>query len=122
MTPSEFKAQFPDGEFDSLSPEYVQKFLDLAVPDFNVSRWGKKYSEGLACNAAHRIVVSKAQAAKALQLDGGNVSEKHVGPVGVSFDSMLINKQAADPFMRTTYGQRYCFLRGLVGRGGVTVP
>ena len=119
MTPSEFQAQFPDGEFAALEDAYVQKFLDLASPMFNVSRWGGHYSEGLANYIAHSIVMSKARAARGLQVDGGNVTEKHVGPVGESFNGELQVLMAKDTYMRTDYGQRYCELRDLIGLGGM---
>lgn len=119
MTPSEFQAQFPDGEFALLSEDYVQKFLDAAAPFFDVGRWNTFYSEGLACYVAHAIVVSKARAARGIaQMNTGNVTEKHVGPVGASFDSELLNRQATDTFLTTDYGRRYCELRDLVGLGG----
>jgi hypothetical protein len=127
VTPSEFRESFPDGEFNStgsLPDSYIQKFLDAAAPDFNVKRWGKRYSEGLACNVAHRIVVSKAQAAKSIsQADANDVVTRAIsGAVSMSKDPEMLRQQARDPFLRTTYGQRYAFLRDLVGRGGVTVP
>lgn len=118
MTPSEFKAVFPDGEFNALDNSYIQKFLDKAVPYFNVTRWGAHYSEGLANFVAHRIVVSKAQAALALQVDSGNVTEEHVAAVGHSMDGNLLNKQAEDPFLTTNYGREYAARRDLVGIGG----
>ena len=121
MTPSEFKARFPDGEFNSLTTEYIQKFLDMSAVHLNETRWGDFYSEGLACHVAHSIVMSKAQAAKALAVDAGDVAEKHVGPVGQSRDGQLLGSQAKDPLMRTLYGQRYCYLRRLVGMGGAVV-
>lgn len=121
MTPSEFQASFPDGEFNSLSAEYIQKFLDAAVPMFNVNRWGLFYSEGLACYVANSIAVSKARALRPIaQATGGNISEKHVGPVGVSFDTQLLILQAKDTLMATDYGRRYCELRDMVGMGGVS--
>lgn len=125
MTPSEFRDQFPGGEFDnttSLPDATIQKYLDLAAPSFNVSRWGRHYSEGLANHVAHRIVFDRARAAKGLTVDSGAVTEKHVGPVGTSFDGAILAKQVADPFLTTSYGRRYCELRQRVGRGGTTVP
>jgi Protein of unknown function (DUF4054) len=118
VTLSEFKAQFPDGEFDALDGNYVQKFLDLAVPMFNVVRWGDLYSEGIANFVAHSIVMSKARAARGLQVDAGDVTEQHVGPVGESFNGELQVLFAKDTYMRTDYGQRYCELRDMVGLGG----
>ena len=119
MTPSEFQALFADGDFDTLDGSYIQKFLTMAVPMFNVSRWGSFYSEGLANYVAHSIVMSKQRATRAMQPDSGNVSEQHVGPVGESFDNELLMRQAEDTYMRSDYGQRYCELRDLVGLGGV---
>jgi hypothetical protein len=123
VTPSEFRAQFPEGEFNSTSsfPDvYVQKFLDAAVPMFNVARWASFYSEGLGCYVAHAIVVSKARAARGLVVDGGNLSSKSVGGVSASYDSTLLNKQASDTLMGTSYGRRYCELRDMVGMGGIS--
>lgn len=124
MTPSEFQDQFPEGEFNALSAPYIQKFLDAAAPMFDVGRWTDAgfYSEGLAMYVADRIVQSKARAAKGLaQLDTGNMTEKHVGPVGASFDSQILNAQVKNPFLLTAYGRRYVQLRKLVGQGGTAV-
>ena len=126
MTPSEFRFQFPDGDFDdrSLYPDtYVQRHLDLAAPKFNVARWGRFYSEGFACYVANAIVVGKTRASKgALQATNNLMTEKHVGPVGASFDPALLMMQAKNPDMATSYGQRYCELRDMVGKGGCTSP
>lgn len=119
MLPSDFQSQFPDGEFLALTDIYVQNFLNAAVPFFDVGRWGTWYSEGLACYVAHSIVVSKARAARTInQINGGATTEKHVGSVGTSFDSQILNKQLSDTFLLTDYGRRYCELRDMVGLGG----
>lgn len=124
MTPSEFRACFPDGDFSqaadaTLTDAYIQKFLDAAAPMFNAPRWDTLYSEGLSRFVAHSIVMSRARAARGLQVDGGNVTEKHVGPVGVSYNGELQVLMAKDTYMRTDYGQRYCELRDMVGLGGM---
>ena len=85
---------------------------------FDVARWGSFYSEGLANYVAHAIVMSKARAARGLVVDGGAVSEQHVGPVGESFNGQLQVLMAEDTYMRSDYGHRYCELRYLVGLGG----
>jgi hypothetical protein len=120
VTPSEFKLQYPDGEFGALDDGYIQKFLDKADPFFDVERWGNLYSEGLSNFVAHRIVMSKATAANALQADSGNVTEKHVGPVGQSTDSAILSRQVDDPYLLTGYGREYVRLRRMVGMGGAT--
>lgn len=120
MTPSEFQGYFPLGDFDGVGTDIVQKYLDNAAPHFNVARWMAAgfYSEGLAKFVAHNIAVDTARKAKGLIVDGGNVTEKHVGPVGMSMDSALIGKQAEDPFLLTSYGREYAALRDRVGLGG----
>jgi hypothetical protein len=125
MTPSEFKASFPDGEFSSLADNYVQVFLTAAVPFFDVSRWGAFYSEGLACYVANSIVVSKARAAMMTAnpgaMDAGDVTSQSVGDVSFSQDGRLLARQMADVSQRTQYGQRYAQLRRLIGAGGTAV-
>jgi hypothetical protein len=124
VTPTEFRACFPDGDFAvsgdaTLTDEYIQKFLTLAAPMFNVARWGALYSEGLSMYVADRIQVSKLRKLAGLaQLDSGNMTSKNVGPVGASYDSQILNKQAGDSLMGTAYGRRYCELRDMVGLGG----
>jgi len=126
MTPTEFRACFPDDDFSvsgdaTLTDGYIQKFLDAAAPMFNVSRWTAcgYYSEGLAMYVADRIQASKRRKTRGLaNPDNGATTEKHVGPVGTSFDSELLNKQADDALMGTDYGRRYCELRDMVGLGG----
>ena len=123
MTPSEFRTSFPDGDFNvardaTLTDGYIQLYLDAAVSHFNVARWGRKYSEGLAFFVAHKIIMGKARLAKGLVVDAGNVSEKHVGPVGMSMNGEILAKQAEDPFLLTSYGREYAALRDRVGLGG----
>jgi hypothetical protein len=118
VTPSEFQARFPDGDFDALDDAYIQKFMDASATHFDVARWGAKYSEGLAFFVAHRIVIGKARLAQGMQVDVGSVSEHHVGPVGESFNGELLVRQSDDPFLLTSYGREYAALRDRVGLGG----
>ena len=98
----------------------LRRIAGAAVPFFDVGRWGTWYSEGLACYVAHAIVVSKARAARTInQIDRGATTEKHVGAVGTSFDSQILNKQLSDTFLLTDYGRRYCELRDMVGEPAV---
>lgn len=121
MTPSEFKAWFPDGEFDSLSDSYIQGFITRSATMFNTTRWGDLYEEGLANFVADRIVQSKARAARGItSMNSGAVTSKRVGPVSISYDSTIAQKQAEDTLLATDYGRRYCELRDMVGLGGMT--
>ena len=125
MTPSEFQAWFPYGEFSSLEDAFVQGFIDRAAPAFNITRWGAWYSEGLANYVAHSIVASKARSATTIDdpvVDlSGNVQSKAKGPVKVSYDPELLRLAAKDTFRLTPYGRRYCELRKLAGLGGMVM-
>jgi hypothetical protein len=119
VKPSEFQGYFPDGDFDSLDDTYIQMFLDRAVPFFDVASWCQLYSEGLAMFVADRIVQSKARRALGIaQINNGATTEKHVGAVGTSYDSQILNRQARDTATLTDYGRRYVELRDMVGLGG----
>lgn len=56
MTPSTFKALFP--EFSDDMNSTVQAFIDLSAPYFDPERWGDFLSEGMACFVAHRMAVA----------------------------------------------------------------
>lgn len=68
---------------------------------------------------ADRIVQSRRRASLALSPNNGATTEKHVGAVGTSLDSNLLNKQAKDTVLGTDYGRRYAELRDLIGIGGM---
>lgn len=121
MTPTEFKARFP--EFSSETNDRVQLFINDADPLFDQARWDDLYPVGLANLVAHELVVANVQTAAAGQIGklSNDTLTKKVGDVQSGKDSMLLNKQAENPYMRTTYGQKYLNLRKLVGAGGVAV-
>lgn len=121
MTPTEFKARFP--EFSSETDGRVQLFINDADPLFDQSRWDDLYSVGLANLVAHELVVANEQTAAAGKIGrlANDTLTKKVGDVQVTKDTMLLNKQAQNPYMRTSYGQKYLQLRRLVGMGGVSV-
>jgi hypothetical protein len=109
MTPSEFLADPDFVAFASESEETIAKWLVKAAPFFNVDRWGPWYSEGIGNWIAHRIVMSNLRATQPTNsMDAGDTAS----------NSMMINAQAKDPYMRTSYGQEFCRLRRLVGMGG----
>ena len=119
MTPSEFLSDPDFSAFSAEEPDTIAKWMVKAAPFFDVARWGAFYSEGLGNWVAHRIVLSNQRATMPTnRADSGNMISKTVGPVSASYDSLLINAQAKDPYMRTSYGQEFCRLRRLVGMGG----
>lgn len=121
MTPAEFKVWFP--EFTSEDDERVQLFLDNSDPWFNTSRWGAFYPEGVANFVAHQLTLANwnaRNATKGRQM-ASNLSKEKAGEVEVMYDAALLDMQANNPYMRTTYGQRYYQLAQMIGTGGVAV-
>ena len=120
MTASEFKALFP--QFTSESDARVLIFMGLAAPHFDVTRWGDFYSEGLANWVAHSIVVANAEAtASTSVIDADDATTETFSRISTTRSPELAKMSATDPFMRTTYGRRYAYLRRMVGLGGVVV-
>ena len=57
MTPADFATLCPlMAEEDQPS---VQRYIDSAVPHFDIERWGAFYAEGLAYYVAHQITVQR---------------------------------------------------------------
>lgn len=118
MTPDEIIARYP--QFASVDVTVIQTAIDDADPFFNVCRWRNFYEQGLAAFVAHNLTLA------AGPVDTGDGSQtarvsKSIGEVSVSYSSGMVDKYAADPFMRTVYGQKYKYLARLVGMGAVAV-
>lgn len=120
MTPSEFKARFP--EFASESDARVQLFITDADPMFDVARWDSFYSLGVANYCAHFLTVANAQAAAGAagrMLDTS--TQKKVGDLSVSKSEAALLAKLKDPFMATPYGIEYRRLARIVGLGALAV-
>ncbi len=120
MTPTEFKTRFP--EFTTVADARVQVFLDEAEPMFDVERWESFYTQGLGNLVAHELALAT-PSLKIATMSGaadGKTSKK-VGAVAVTYAAELITAAAKNPYMRTSYGQKYSELRRLVGIGAVAV-
>lgn len=137
MSPSEFIAWFPKGQFgvSGTSPTYVQPagtlgtdstyvqaFLTRATGSMDVDRWGAKFAEGCAYLTAHLITLDQSDGAQTVgQVEANDTVSERIGPISVARHADAVMKQMRDPFMRTTYGQHYAYLRSRVGLGGVVV-
>ena len=120
MTPADFATLCPlMAEEDQPS---VQRYIDSAVPHFDIERWGAFYAEGLAYYVAHQITVQRElEHSRGDTATRGDVISQTVGGVATTRDATLLAKQMADPFQRTTYGQHYRWLAKKVGRGLLVV-
>jgi len=121
MTCADWKACFPFGEFAAITDDQFAAAVLRADPFFDVDRWGADYTAGYSNCVAHFIVILQAQATKSItQESAGDVSARSIsGAVSMARDSQMVNREASDHFMRTSYGQQYVSLRNGVGSGGV---
>jgi len=117
MTPAEFKTRFP--EFASVADQRVQLFITDADPFFDVARWDTLYPVGIANFVAHELTM--ADSTKTNLANASDVLTSKVGDVQKTMDTMLLNKQADNPFARTKYGQKYLYLRRNVEIGVMAV-
>lgn len=138
MLPSEFIAWFPKGQFGAsgasltyVQPSgqlgadstYVQAFLTRAEGSMDADRWGAKFAEGTAYLVAHLITLDLADGALTVgQIEANDAVADRIGPISGVRHADAVMVQMKDPFLRTTYGQHYAFLRSRVGLGGVVVP
>jgi uncharacterized protein DUF4054 len=121
MTPADFRLAFP--AFAAETDPVVQRHLDAADPFFDVERWGGFYNDGLGNFVAHRIVTEKADAATGSgpTSGGGDFQSKTLGSFSITKSAEVASMFVDDPLTRTSYGQRYAYLRGLVGIGAIAV-
>jgi hypothetical protein len=122
MTPAEFKANFP--AFAAETDAFIQVNIDAAVPFFDIARWGGFYTEGLLNFVAHRIVTMKADAASigvGGSAGGGDWTSKTLGSFSITKNAQIASMFVDDPWTRTQYGQRYAWLRRMVGIGMLAV-
>jgi hypothetical protein len=120
MTPAEFKAAFP--VFAAEDDAVIQRHINRSPPYFNVSEWRGLYTDALGNWVAHYVVMEHIETANGTTgKDASLATSKTVGRVSVSYSDKVLDLQAKDPFMRTTYGREYLRLLRLAGTGAVMV-
>jgi hypothetical protein len=116
VTPQQFQTQFP--EFQNVTQAMIQMWISAAPPFFNVQRWGDLLNLGVLFWVAHQIKLGQANADQPLTDDS---TMQKAGDVSYMRDSKLVNAQAENPYMRTTYGQQYLYYMRLVGAGATAL-
>lgn len=113
---SDFQALFP--ELAVVTQDKFTFFLTMSTPMFNRDRWDDLLLPGTLYWIAHTYVLS---IANATQQTTDDVIMKKIRDVQKQRDGMLMNKEADNPYYRTTYGQQYLYYLDLVGMGGIAV-
>lgn len=119
MTPAEFKARYP--AFTSVADATVQIYLDEAATLLDVCRWDELYSQGQGLLTAHELTLNAATQSTQTSGVADDMSVQKAGDVSYTRDASLLAKQMENPYMRTTYGQRYLYLLAQVGSGIMAV-
>lgn len=115
-TIASFRAMFP--EFANTADSVIQAWIANATPFFNVCRWDDLLAIGVCNWVAHQITLAAANAAQPLTDD---TTMQKAGPLQYSRDAKLVNAEAENPYLRTTYGQQYLYYMRFVGAGAVAL-
>lgn len=113
---AQFVAAFP--EFATLPESTFNFWLANATPFFNQGRWADLLTLGVCYWIAHSITLANANSVQPMTDD---TSGQKAGDVSYQRDSKLVNAEADDPYMRTTYGQQYRAYMKMVGAGATAL-
>jgi len=119
MTLAAFRARFPEFTTGVVGDTAMQSLLDEAALEI-----GDAYLDHADIAhgylAAHLAVIWVRDNAQAAKLDPGMVVALSVpGAMSVSFNSAGVQAAMNDPYMATTYGQRFVRERTIAGKGAV---
>lgn len=132
MTPTDFRAIFPEFGATIYPDSLVTFWLSVAANLVDPTRWGALTNQGTALLTAHYLVLaneasqlSSAQAAAsgAGSLGGvvGPETSKSVDGVSVTQDIGSVTIEGGGNFNRTQYGVQYVQLARMMGAGGMQI-
>lgn len=114
MLPADFRALF--SKFKSATDDEINAQISLSAAHLNVNRMGAFYNEALANFIAHGLCLGKSDTdiTDANDVVGRSTEKQHT-----MRSAAEIEAQRKDPFLRTTYGQRYRYLKTLANMGAL---
>ncbi len=117
-----FRAQIPAFASATDWPDAdVTAALGISATYIATEEWGSFYDEGVSAWVADRLVTDKVLSTIGpLGALTGSETLKTVGTVTVGRDAQIILAQMHNPYLRTTFGQRFAYLQNLAF-GGATV-
>jgi hypothetical protein len=124
-TAAQFMIDFP--VFATANAADVTRLISRAVNYVDVTRFDVFYNEAMGHLVAHFMAIENKDTAVGISGNAGDLTYKSAsgasGEARVERDAANVRMQMTDPFMRTTYGQRYCWLRdNFAGLGGMAPP
>ena len=120
ITPADLKIRYP--EFADIDDPRIQFFIDDAILELDVNRWGDYYDKGLAALTAHFLINAlKTQTVLGAATIVGNVSSRSVGSVSTSFNAPVADGSNTAYYQTSKYGQEYLRLLNIIGSGMVAI-
>lgn len=117
MTPADFRLAFP--AFKDVTDAVITPQITASAPYFDIARWGAFLNEGVGNWVAHRIVEGGLDVVDGMSGTSNDITSKDDKAIKVSMSEKLLERQADDPYMTTSYGRRYRYLSRIAGMGGV---
>ena len=132
MTPTDFRAIFPEFGPTIYSDALVTFWLGVAANLINPTRWGSLTNQGTALLTAHYLVMAnEASQLSAAQVAAGGAgslggvigpeTSKSVDGVSVTQDIGSVTLEGGGNFNRTQYGVQYLQLARMMGAGGMQI-
>jgi hypothetical protein len=118
MNSTTFKARYPQFASNANIDTYLSEsllFIGEAYEEYADMAQGLYVAHSCAVEAEEK---ARAEAAPSAAF-ARDVVSKGAGKLSISRSAELLAKQAEDPWMATTYGQRLCHLRDLAGMGAI---
>lgn len=131
-TPSDFRGAMPAFNYDIISDETLEGFIEIANNIVSYPRWHNLWKEGMRLVVAHYATLflqgptygmSASEIVNAGKVQG-SVTSKSVGGVSVSMDnsSAISDLNGWGAWKLTVYGVQFAQLAKLVGKGGMYIP
>lgn len=116
--PTEFKLRFT--EFNSVSDDRIQIFIDDALLVLKEDVWGKLYNLGICYLTAHYLALSE-DSATGNNSSVSTVASQAVDGTAISFNSYTPQNSNQEYFLSTQYGQRFYSLIKSLGSMAMSV-
>lgn len=121
MTPTEFRAQFPEFTVDKYSDQTVGVWITTAGHMMNAGRWASLLPYGTALYVAHHLASKMGLPGGGVASQGGAVASKSVDKVSVGYDTGASTVEGANHWNTTRYGVEYASLARMIGAGGLQI-
>lgn len=118
ITPDTFKIRFP--EFEDISNDRIQLFIEDSKLIMNESHWGDVYDLAQANLTAHFLSLANSASSGNTSVSGP-VSSRSVDGTSITYTNDMPNSQLEMYFSSTVYGLKYITLLKTLGVAAASV-